>query len=265
MKLLFKMAFVFGAVLMSTAAMAQVNSTVSINNMGYQLIDLDGNDGITPEISFFGTANSAQVSVLTGTYSDGYNASASRNASTSRAISVALGDMTTGAGASYGGGAFGGVNSNGRIGEVGSYGASQNFQTSFTLSPKTLLLVFGHLTGSATGGYSYYQSASSNGAISLTGALTPEGYGSQASSISDSAYSYYYGNSQFDHSFALSFANGNAAALNGTFRAATGVSGQSSVGFSQPVPEPETWAMMAMGLGLLAFAKRRKANDSQVG
>ena len=263
MKSLFKIAVVFSTVLMSTAAMAQVNSTVSINNMGYQLIDLDGNDGITPEISFFGSYNSVQASVLTGTYTDGYSASASRNASTSRAISVALGDTTTGAGASYGGGAFAAMNSNGVIGEVGNYSASQSFQTSFTLSPKTLLLVFGHLTGSATGGYSYYQSSSSNGAISLTGALTPDGYGNQSSSINDSAYSYY--GSQFDHSFALSFANGNAAALNGNFRAATGVSGQSNVGFSQPVPEPETWARMFMGLGLLAFENRRKANDSKVG
>jgi PEP-CTERM motif len=264
MKTLSKIAVTFIAVLMSTSAMAQVSSTVSINNTGYQLIDLDGNDGITPEISFFGTSNSAQASVTTGTYSDGYTASAVRNASTSRTNIIALGDTTTGAGASYSGGAFGSVSSNGQIGEVGSYNASQQFQTGFSLSPKTLLLVFGHLTGSVTGGGSYYQSSASSGTISLTGALTPDGYGSQSSSIGDSAYSYYY-NSAFDHTFALSFANGNTSSLNGNFRVSTNVSGQSSVGFSQPVPEPETYAMMLMGLGLLAFAKRRKANGSKVG
>ena len=30
-------------------------------------------------------------------------------------------------------------------------------------------------------------------------------------------------------------------------------------GYSAPVPEPETWAMMLTGLGLLGFAARRRS------
>lgn len=248
----------FGTALFSSSTMAQANSSAGISDTSYQLIDLDATDGIAPTITFFSTNGSSTARVLTGTYSDGYSSSATRNSTSSRAIGVSVGDEVAGASANYSGGTFGSLYTSGQINDVGNYSAAQSFSTGFTLAPKTLLVVFGHMSGKAVGGMYWDQNASSSADISLSGYLTPYG-GYQSSQVSASAYTYYGGASQFDREFGLSFINGTSTELSGNFRVSTSVDGVNNIAAAAPVPEPETWAMLLGGLALLgAIARRRK-------
>lgn len=257
MKFFSTIAIMLSTAFLSTSAMAQVTARASIGDTSYQLIDLDASDGVAPEISFFNISNTVQSRITTGNYSDNYTATASRTASTTRSANVAVGDMNSGAAASYSGGNFGSASSSGQVNEVGSFGASQSFTANFTLSPKTLLLFFGHLSGSAAAGSYYDQSTYSSASASLSGSLLPGGIGYQNSQISANAASYYYNNS-YDTSFTLSFVNGGSSDLGGSWNLATSTSGNNYSGFAQPVPEPETYAMMLAGLTLLGAVVRRR-------
>ena len=253
--------FAISTTLISTATMAQSYSNASISNTGYQLIDLNPGDGIAAGISFFSTSNAASASVLAGTSSDGYSSSAARTASSLRAISVAVGDTSSGAAASYSGGPFGALAANGQVDGLGTYSGNQSISTGFTLTPNTVLVVFGQLSGTAIAGSYYNQYTGSSASVSLTGNITSDGRGYQSSSIGDNAYSYYYLPNQFSHSFAISFVNGNATELSGVYNVATSVSGANYAFAPSPVPEPETCTMMLAGLTVLGALARRRARN----
>jgi hypothetical protein len=251
-------AVIFGATMIGNSAMAQVSSTANVRSTGYQLIDLDLNDGVSPWITFVNTSNAANAQISVGTYSDGFTSAASRNASSPRPIGVSVGDANAGAAASYSGGVFGSLASNGQTNDQGSYSANQSFNTSFVLSPKTILVYFGEISGTVSSAVPYYQNTQSSASASLNGSLLPGYGGQQSSSINNSLYNYYGGSNQFNQSFTLSFVNGNAVELNGNFSANTSTYGSNSIAAARAVPEPETYAMMLAGLAGLGFVARRK-------
>jgi PEP-CTERM motif len=241
----------------SSSVMAQASSTAAVSDTRYQLIDLDATDGIAPTITFFGTSNTSGARVFTGNSSDGYSSTATRNSTSTRAISVSIGDGNASADASYSGDNFGSLFSAGQVSNLGNFGASQSFSSSFTLAPNTLLLVLGRMSGKVVGGMYYDQYASSSASISLSGNLTSSG-GYQSSQFYTGANTLFSGSSQYNSEFGLSFINGTTSEITGSYSVATSVEGVNNVVPAVPVPEPETYAMMLAGLGLLGFVARRK-------
>ena len=250
------------AALIGTTALAQVHSSASISSTSYQLIDLDLTDGISTDINFADNRAFSFANVLTGTFSDGFSSSANRNSTSNRAIGVSVGDASAGAASSYSGGIFGALASSGQANEQGNYNTFQSFNTSFTLTPKTLLVFFGRISGRAESGLSFAQNSNSSAAISFSGNLLPNGSGFQSSSINDSANSFIFSNSnQFDKQFSLSFINGNAVELTGNFSATTSISGINNDTFPAPIPEPETYAMLLAGLSIMGVMARRRTRN----
>ena len=254
-----------GVTLACTNALAagpQADASVVVS--GFQLIDLDPNDGMAPAIAFFGTQNYLENRV-NDTRSPINEISTNRSTTNFDPLSSTLSMAHVNASVGNGGGQFGSLTSQATLAGKGQFGSMAMLNTGFTITPKTLLVLFGHVTiNRSVDPTDASQEAHASANMSLTGGLMGNNIGFQSSGFNQ----YYYGaqnvaSNHFDHDFSASFSNLTSAALNGQFNSQVAIYGAGLGGFvpppTSPVPEPETYAMMLAGLGLLAAVARRRA------
>lgn len=262
---------------------AAVSSSASIGNFGWSLIDLDSQDNVTPWITFSDAAYShVQVGDLRYQYDYGTDypyygadltsavesqigssAFAATNAQALITDSSATARTTSNSATATG-------STNGTRGNYYDYGhyysqASMG-ASSFTISAKTIVIfnLDATVSGSASTAYngSNYQSEQANAdvAIQIYGAQQSSNDSMNGHASSQSNYDperQIYLPSEFNLSgpLSVSFSNLSTADKTGNISVTAYVSGTSSVA---AVPEPETYALMLAGLGVISFFGRRR-------
>lgn len=263
--------------LASAPAFAASSASASIGPLSFQLIDLNPLDGVTPWITFASTGYDnfiyvqAQRSDLTlSDYSELGGASPWATASlTASAGAAQAAASIAGTGVAHGSTLL----ASGSIGDfqaaAGNYAlfntaARAPYYTSnaFTLSANTLLVISGtaNVTASAVGFLGFgANSAAANVELTVSGAGGGGGGYQIAAdfiSVSDSTY---LGNESFNlatgRTLAVSFLNLTNGSLNGDLQLSVSAGG---VSHANPVPEPETYALMLAGLALIGKLVRRR-------
>lgn len=287
--------FKFALTAVALAAAASANATsfasASIGPIQVQLIDLNPLDGVTSTITFgsgistynYGytySNNGADVSNSPSLSGSGSVNANTANASISQSFIGGTASSLQGATVSTSGQASG--SSTGAQSYYYGYITAPNY-SSFTLSANTAVVfsALGTASAQTTVGYDAvnyrYEYASSNVSLGVngTGPIGNTGNQSSSDSLSSSAShtyqssydpvtgawtGYTYVGQQASNSSVLSvsFMNFSSGDKSGTIYAQAYVNGYSNI--AAAVPEPETYAMLLAGLGVIgAVARRRRA------
>ncbi len=245
------------ACLLSNAAFADVNATSRLYNTGFQLIDLDLNDGITPGLVFSNSPWSGGSSNLSA-YQPGYpDASDYKSHHDMQAYSASVNAGVTRVSASYSGGSYFADFAAAGSTTVGSFHGYTSQSIVFYLTPKTRLVVFGDAQASLqfsgqgdARGFAYSAASLSNwtdsgGDVSYSGLIEGD-----SSWIRDK---------QITEHFSINMNNNADHQITGYMNLSAQVNGSSG---PAPIPEPETWAMMLGGLAALAALARRRRKQA---
>jgi len=262
----FKLALTAVALAAAASANATSFASASIGPIQIQLIDLDPTDSVLPSIVFSNAISSFTNAYATdglGTvnyiWSPGSSTvgTASITASTSGATASSLQGAQTSISGQASGGA-GGVSA--------SYWGyiSSPYYASFTLSANTAVRfsTVATLAVSTTVGASPTASGAEFARAEVS--FFANGYVGHYSQNSNSAIYDYVGSNAGQKSFTetlnASLMNFSSSAMSGTVTAQTYITGNSSI--AAAVPEPETYAMLLAGLGVVgAVARRRRARS----
>lgn len=256
------------ALLSHTPANATASSSASLDSISWTLIDLNLLDGIAASISFTG-----QSSVGTSTWNSTVGLTAADGATGASVLDPVLASSFDGLSSSTAAVGAASLFSSGHTNggpDVGSYGTysgqalMNGWSNTFTLSAYTAVIFTGNATTFATATAAYNSGATSEwaqGQVFITGSI---GNGNNLSSgtASFSAYADNWGNGSFDDEGGLLFltlTNGTSNSLDGSFYGYASSWGESTV---TAVPEPETYAMLLVGLGVIGFAGRRRQSGS---
>jgi hypothetical protein len=229
----------------SPAALADASASASISDIRYQLIDLDPNDGILPEITFAGGSESASISLYAwegnsnlGGYKtldsagsiDITRSFANVAASTAQnALSSAIFLQVPG-------------------GPASSANASSYAIRNFTLSPNTGLIwsAIGNLAAVAPG---------VGASVRVFGTLSD----TEGSQIESRRFSLDYNTWGGGDSVNLSgYLFTDDQALSGNLSVSTSV-----FGVANSVPEPSTWGMLFAGLAVVGARRRRRSKAAR--
>lgn len=247
-----------GALAASATPALAASAQASLTNFNVQLIDLNYLDLVTPSITTWDAVTTTRSYSTDTGWNMGNGLGLFNSAASSSSVSTNSNASATVTGGSAPLHIGAGLAANGHAGAPAS-GGSESFDSrarvdwQFILSPYTMVIFMAQgaiaatpTTGSATEHDStaaqlgMYVSDNDNG---YTGYLSRVHRGSG------------YGGASFSDLLYVSFANLTGSAINGYFSAETSVFGYSSV---TPVPEPETYAMLLAGLGLVAGVARRR-------
>ena len=226
----------------SPAHAASNATSGSITQLSYQLIDLDLNDGITPSLTFTSTVNSQVASI-------GYNQRETLQSEAIGELTIANADGNVRSGVTSTSASASGALAPSVASGTGLYVTALRLQN-FTLSANT------GVTWSALGSLSADHTASAGGSASVYfgGGLDDAADDvSERGSFGDSA-STTLGSGVYQLGGYLA----SRVATIGYVSAYVEISNRAFVEIP-PVPEPESYAMLAAGLLVVGAARRRKS------
>lgn len=257
------------------------SASASLSNFNYQLIDLNLADEVTPFISFeiYSYGNLTQLSDLSAGQSQyelptfpANNAIESTSRSSNTINTSATGVLTSGTG-SYGfigsgitstGSAVGGASLEEGVNSYSSRSFLITHLSTFTLSANTLVIFSANATVQSQvnnivrvfDGATDYANASAYLQVSgLGGAAWQDATSTvDAYAYADETFSSRSGN------LSVSFSNASASISTGNLNARAIVEGNIAV---TAVPEPETYAMLLAGLGLVGAVTRRNSAKAE--
>ena len=237
----------------ASTAYADNTATAALSNVHIQLIDLDPNDGIAPAVTFLspGTTLVAMTQVdggdwvqtfITGNQGEPLGPLAAQVGSVSVSSTLLPGNLFAGAGPT--------VLASATVGDLnaGGWGNGHAIQSQFTLSANTRLVMTADASVNVSGAegtaaYAYGQLVlqkldfSSFSIVAIQASLDP---GSSWPYIPAPA------------TLQASFDNGTGVSMDGW------ISAIASASVTTAVPEPGSYALMLLGLGLLGHRVRRK-------
>jgi hypothetical protein len=273
------------ASMVASPVFAASSAGASLDNLTLTLFSLVPN--VTPTITW-SNSNYNSISVYAYDYGNAnYQSSyqygfGALNAAASTALSQASGSIGSGLGnlpytsVSSSGSTVGGAGN-----QQGYFGSSSNgASSSFTLSANTIAIFsatgatnaattvgYNPLTGGNESGYSIAQltasgSAGINGSQSMSDYLNSYAYSTATWDPVTSTYKYSGQQDNKSGLLSVSFVNTTGRSLTGSFQAYTYAYGYSTI---SPVPEPETYAMLLAGLGMMGFMVRRRKGEQGSG
>ncbi len=245
-------ALIATACLTGMDASAQATGQSAISQMYWNLVDLDPNDGITPAVTFtnFVLQHETMIRTANGVDRQEQHTILGNSPFTSRLDFQGV----TGT-SSYGNATLGSM---GNLTQSGYAWVEQKLSGDFTLTPNTIMEYGGILSGQTSIGNVPFSCGTNCVAFALTTIDSSTWVNGQVSQ----GYTHEYisaGNANQTTGFSRPF---DFAAVNWSTNLATGhfqYKTFASVNvYAQPVPEPETWAMMICGLAVSAMVVRRR-------
>jgi hypothetical protein len=230
---------------------AAVSANASLVVTGFRLVDLDLNDGVTPDIIFHSIGNASySVAGAVRSSSDIYQYNNIGDL-LPNSSSVTLNGVS--GAASYSGGAFGTLASRGRVEGEGNFRIAEYFNSAITLTAHTELILLGH--GSASSVLEDGSFPGENQVVAVTSLSLRD------NDLTQYVYFVQQGAS-FEQDFSLSYRNMNAQDSIGWLDTTASVDGLRMntplPADPNPVPEPQSWGLMLAGLAGLAWMVRRK-------
>jgi hypothetical protein len=245
-------AVVVGGALALSSGIAAAQATTaqaSLSDYGYQLIDLDVNDGVTPSITFSNTARGAltaavaeQGELLWWHGDSSINGEAVSSASSAGSASV---------GAWY---SAGEIRVSGSIGGAGQYAANAGWVDNYTLSANTKLVFMGHAVASVLPGAAVADQYTSVGIAVIFSGINDDGSSPQPYYARAATHPGIAETANFDEWFTLEVVNASNTAYSSMLNIAVNANAE----VTSPVPEPATWLMLGAGLALTAGMARRR-------
>lgn len=239
--------------LLSQTAFAETYAFSQINNLSYRLIDLDLQDGITPELTF----NNSPIGNSYLMLNDIEASDGSQVESVSLANLATYGNTLRNSGAYasglFAGGQFGALTQSAYSTKGIAFTANSMFDT-FTLTPQTQLVILGEMRATMRMDTHYQGSTQIQNLAQIhfrdgAGETDWLQRNNQLNEVASSFHS--------DEQFQLTLRNESTEMRLGGFS-----TDSSAVATVSPVPEPETYAMLGLGLfGLAAIARRKKAAE----
>ena len=226
----------------------EISSSVSVDNWSYGLIDLDLNDGITPSFSFTRQSLTyAGVAPVPGQglalYEAGNTFDMIPNLYSSKAtLGATVTTTVNGAG----------LASNGSSKGAGEYYGDALQAVYFALSPATQLVVTSHVRASVTSTATLPEPAWGQVEFQLMDAPSPHPV-SQLASYATAVGTLGNQPTSVDEDIELQLVNANTSVMNGMIYIRL-----RNYGMITPVPEPASYGMLIVGLGLLGVVARRK-------
>lgn len=229
-------------------ALAQTSANTSLNITGFQLIDLDTNDGITPAF-YVGSVYNISASYLRDYISNQESFVHYRPDDLSaHNTNNTLNNLNSGG--NYSGGLLGNQTAFAQAGSPGSgsaYGYA-NLELGFALTPNTQLILLGHASASEAAPDSSNRAPHQESGTTLT---LRQQWGGFVGSFGETTAN----QSSYNRDFSIVFNNGGNM-FQGELKMRTWAN--AAVDTTVPVPEPESWAMMLLGLGALGVVARRR-------
>lgn len=248
------LAIALSAALFSGSAMAEKSTSASVTNLHFELIDLNLNDGTAPGLQFTSMSTLAQQSL--GNATTGSTLKEYYNRGTDlKAINhtLALAQFGTQAVARFDGNLDGSSFASGSALGQGFYKSATNVDVEFLLLPYTQLIVTGTLTAQVLN-----QPGSNFPGLQFADAIV-YGYDDFGPFPTQEASVTAVRNQATQTAdFRLNFYNPQPWEQYGSFSRFVRAEGNNVLA----VPEPESWAMMVAGLGLLGFMVRRRARTA---
>lgn len=240
---------VFALTLSSQSAHAAKESSVHVSTGGFQVIDLDPDDGIAAAVQFTNFSSAVSMNLDIPGFPEYYGHFQNDNLRNA----LNLGDQRNQFATGYDGGLTGALYNSAQIQSAGRHALYATNIFEFVLTPHTELIFFGSASGHVVS-----SSATDEPANYASSMYSASLIGDQPGEQSRAAYSIVSAapgqTVAFSENFRLSLRNQNDVAITGYYRADGGV------GAANAVPEPETWAMLLAGLTLMAaLARRRQA------
>ena len=246
------LALAIASALLPLSAQAESRASASLSGIGYLLIDLTPLDGVSASIAFTDARLSSLATIAGFGDDDQFEITARRN-TLARALNtgVAASDWQALASSQFSGGQLGDFHSSGQItGNRVAFYTGMTLASNFVLSANTEVVFFGTSSGQA-----FANGDAANGARGTADShfYVQDQRHSHSSNMIGIASTYGRSDaSSYNQAFELHFRNDANTALHGELNVGT-----QSAGFdTTPIPEPESWAMLLAGVGLLTALRR---------
>lgn len=270
MKRLFVPTIFAGLLFQAIPALADSSATATIDwgSFNVQIIDLNLLDGITPMFTW--TSQSGGANTSTSSYADGGSDTAastrnannwtkvlSANSSTPNAQASAQRNLTSLSATST---TQSSITDDPNV--MGSNSASASAVNSgyFSLTGAGIALItLNWSAGVNTQNSDWNNNSTAN--VSISGNYSDGLYTNGSASSGVNLYSWWGGPQSAASTFALAVTNTGVGTTTGNFNANISTSSTSPVTYgviTEAVPEPETYAMLLAGLGLIGFMVRRR-------
>lgn len=252
MKLLSRM-ITLALVLASSNAMAGVQVNASISNTQYRVVDLTPHDGEEAMVQFNGRG--VEKNASGGYYGGQYNpTNFYRNANEGgfNALNLAVQHESVNVDLHYAANSFGDMQGHAQADQFGMFFGNQEFYMTFLIYPHTAMAFSGTFQASLDNfGSSEFPSTTNFRAYASTGVFNGGEQQRQSYSLTMEPFAQ---PGSLQQNFNVTMSNNSDNYQVGYFRTAY----QFDSEMTPPVPEPETYAMLSLGLFGLALMRRRR-------
>lgn len=231
------------------AAAQATTAKATLSDYGYQLIDLDLNDGIAPSITFTTTARGALTAAVAEAgdllYWQGQDSIDGEPASSASSAGSASVESWYSAGE---------IGTRGSIGDAGQYMSLAGWNADYTLSANTKLVFTGHAVAAVQPGAYVPEQWSAAGIAVMFSPIADDGTSLQPYYARTASNPFIPETANFDEWFTLEVVNASSTA----FSSQMNIIISANADVAAPVPEPSTYLMLGSGLLLTAAAARRR-------
>jgi hypothetical protein len=265
------LALAFQSTSVFAANKSSAEASIDWNAMTFTLIDLNPADGQLPSVVWSGQYGDTSANaygndgIHSSSISESYHASSATSVVGSNAVTAYSTGTSTynNQSVAIAANADASTIPVGSSSVSGSAGASGSLHSAFSLSGAGVMVISVPYTIKVTGDLYDYYSDRSFASMSINGYYSAsDGSYSGSGNANKNFDSYWSGNQSYSGVFTLAVANSDSLLTTSGYLDSSLSANASANSYVPGVPEPETYAMMLAGLGLVGTMARRRTSKS---